>query len=98
MATKFYKVFVRTSADVEFPTDDKEFIEYITNTYISTGQCLEFRVPQEMPDELTMIVVSTWANDQTLDLALLDPVWDINTKQTQEYADSHNIFVYSWTE
>lgn len=98
MATKFYRLLTRPSVAVEFPTDSPEFLQYIQDAFISTGMCLSFRATEYTPDNLTKIMVSTWASDEAFEAALSDPIWGPNNDYIKRYTEEHNILKHEWSE
>jgi hypothetical protein len=98
MPAKFYRVFIRPSLEIVFPTDPAEFTQYINDTYISTGKCAEHRTVSYSEDNLTKTYTSVWNDAAAFDLALTDPKYIENRDFLIQYCEGNQITTYTWTE
>ena len=98
MPTKFYKSFVRPNTSVNFPEEDTDFTQKITDLYVSTGKCLDYRKESYSDDNLTKTIVSTWVDETVFLEALSDPIWDENNLKTLLKVIEYDITVFSWIE
>lgn len=98
MPAKFYRVFIRPSLEIVFPTDPAEFTQYITDTYISTGKCAEHRTVSYSEDNLTKTCTSVWNDTAAFDVALTDPEYVKNQEFVFQYCGENQITTYTWTE
>jgi hypothetical protein len=96
--TKFHRIIVRPTTEVNFPIDPPEFTKYIEDTYISTGKCLEHRAASYSEDNLIKTYTSSWINEEAFNEALLDLVWVENAKYITDFIADHNLLTFSWTE
>lgn len=98
MPTKFHRTFIRPSLETVFPTDSAEFTQYITNTYVSTGKCVEHRTVSYSEDNLTKTCISVWSDADTFDVAFVDPKYIENRDFLILYCEENQIIIESWTE
>ena len=98
MPTKFHRTFIRPSLETVFPTDSAEFTQYITDTYVSTGKCIEHRTVSYSEDNLTKTYTSVWSDAATFDLALVDPLYIENQEFLVQYCEENQIIIQSRTE
>ena len=98
MPTKFNRTFIRPSLETVFPTDSTEFTQYITDTYVSTGKCVEHRTVSYSEDNLTKTCTSIWSDAATFDLALLDPEYIKNEEFLVQYCEANQITIYTWAD
>lgn len=98
MSIKFYRRFIRPSVHVPFPEDSPEFTQYVLDTYISTNKCTEHRTATYSPDNLIKTIKSVWANQESFDEALADPIWNTNADYTFNYISQNNIVLLKWVE
>ena len=98
MPTKFHRTFTRPSLETVFPTDSAEFTQYITDTYVSTGKCIEHRTVSYSEDNLIKTYTSVWSDAAAFDLALVDPIYIENRDFLIQYCEENQIIIESWTE
>ena len=98
MPTKFHRTFTRPNLETVFPTDSAEFTQYIIDTYVSTGKCIEHRTVSYLEDNLTKTCSSVWSDAATFDLALVDPLYIENQEFLVQYCEENQIIIESWTE
>ena len=98
MPTKFHRTFIRPSLENVFPTDSAEFTQYITDTYVSTGKCIEHRTVSYSEDNLTKTCSSVWSDLAAFDVALVDPEYIKNQEFLVQYCEENQIIIESWTE
>jgi len=98
MSITFYRRFIRPSVDIEFPEDPLEFTQYILDMYVNTNTCTEHRTATYSSDNLVKNTKSVWVDQTSLDTAIEDPIWTINSDYLNEYCRQHNIFMISWFE
>lgn len=98
MTTKFYREFVRPNLGVEFPADPAEFTQYATDTYVSTGQCLQHRIASYSEDNLTKTNISVWATAEIFDATLSDVEYLKNQDFLTQYCSVNEIAMRTWIE
>ena len=98
MPTKFHRIIVRPTTEVDFPIDPPEFTTYIENTYISTGKCLEHRAISYSSDNLIKTYTSSWISEEAFNEALSDPIWVENAKYITDFITEHDLLTFAWPE
>jgi len=98
MPTKFHRTFIRPSLETVFPTDSAEFTQYITDTYVSTGKCVEHRTVSYSEDNLTKTCISVWSDADTFDLASVDQEYVKNQEFLVQYCEANQITMHTWTD
>ena len=98
MTAIFTRIFIRPSINIEFPKDPPEFTQHVSDLYVATGLCTEHRTETYSEDGLIKTTRSVWADQASIDIALVDPVWTTNTDYINEYCFCNDIIPMVWND
>ena len=99
MLTKFHRTFTRPNLEVEFPADPAEFTQYVTDTYVSTGKCVEHRTVSYSEDNLTKTCSSVWSDLAAFAAAARkDSEYIKNPEFLAQYCTENQIIIESWAD
>lgn len=88
----FIRIVERINESTTLYQDEEILLNYVNNTYITTGKCLKWREKIELSTN-TFLIVSTWMNNDCLKEALIDPVINDHFIKMKEYNQNNNIVI-----
>jgi len=85
MSVTFITTAKRKDLDFDWFEESAEFTEYVTEKYVKTGKCLQWRKPEVSDDQRTLTLTSIWIDIESALNATTDPYVRSNRAEMTRY-------------